>query len=80
MSELQRQTVQEIIKVYLPLTIAIVGAAVTWGMFTARLSANEDRISAIESKQQKLDETLSGLRTSVAVIERSVTFIEKQYK
>ena len=70
----------ELIRNYLPLAIAIIGAAVTWGVFTTRLADAEEKIAAIQVKQTKLDDTLTDLRVSVGSIEKMVSFIEKQFK
>lgn len=70
----------KIIREYLPLFIAVVGAAITWGVFTTRLAGAEAKISEIQTKQTKIDDMLTELRVSVGTIEKSVSFIEKQFK
>ncbi|MES2408746.1 MAG: hypothetical protein V4509_00415 [Patescibacteria group bacterium] len=66
----------EMIRVWIPLAIAIIGAAITWGIFTQKLSANDDRISTLETKQEQLDKTISDLRVDIATIKEGISFIK----
>ena len=79
-TEQEQLTTLKLVREYLPLFIAIVGAAVTWGVFTTRLAGAEAKISEIQTKQTKIDDMLTELRVSVGSIEKSVSFIEKQFK
>ena len=62
--------VGEVIRTYLPLSVAIIGAAITWGVFSQRLSYVETRLTATEVKQEaqrsdftSLDKNLTEIKT-----------------
>jgi len=62
--------VGEVIRTYLPLSVAIIGAAITWGVFSQRLSYAETRLTTIEAKQEaqrddftSLDKNLTEIKT-----------------
>lgn len=80
MSEPHKQTFEEIIRVYLPLTIVVIGAAITWGVFTNKIASAEARITATEVHGAKIDETLTELLVGQASMASDLKFLTKQYK
>lgn len=76
MSVLEREKIpqvmqfSEIVKTYLPLAIVALGAAITWGVFSQRLSYFEVRLNTIEQKQEaqrsdfvNLDKNITEIKT-----------------
>lgn len=66
------------LKTYLPLGIAILGVAVTWGIFSAKLANGEQRMTAIETHQQKLDDRFTDIQVSLGKLQSDVSFIKVQ--
>ncbi len=44
------------------------GMAVLWGTFTASVTANEEDIAELQDEQEKIEEGVEGLRTSIELI------------
>ncbi len=43
----------DLIRTWLPLIVAIASMGVSWGIYTNRISANEDKINKVEDKVDK---------------------------
>ena len=80
MSESQQKILIDYAEIYVPLGIAVIGAAITWGIFSARLASAEAQITTLQTTQQQLNQTLQTIQIQVGEINTSVQFIEKQYK
>lgn len=75
MTHEQREQVNswEIIKVWMPLSIAVIGAAITYGTFTQKLSADDQKITTIEVKQNEYS-------VDIATIKEDLVFIKERVK
>lgn len=70
----------ENIKVYIPLGIAIISAAVMWGTFSAKVSDGQnltsnltDRVTYIESKQSNDDLRYQNVASNIYILCRGLT-------
>jgi hypothetical protein len=68
----QKQTITfgEVVRTYLPLAVVALGAAITWGVFSQRLSYFEVRLNTVEQKQEaqrsdftNLDKNITEIKT-----------------
>jgi len=65
---------------YFPILVAVLGIAVTWGMYSQRISADESTIAGQDIRITVLERTLVDLRLDTATIKSDVAFIREKVK
>lgn len=60
-----------------PFILAIITIASSWGISQAQATYHETRICALESKQEKTQETYSEILTQLAEIQRDLQYLRR---
>jgi hypothetical protein len=59
----------DIVKIYFPLAVAVVGAAITWGVFSSKIEYMSSRITSLESQQIRTDVNYNDLKNSITKVQ-----------
>lgn len=65
---------------YMPLGLAVITAAVAWGMFTQKLDAEDGRINDIQVQYTSMQAAVIQTQIDVSSIKTSVEFIKNKYQ
>lgn len=61
-----------------PIFLFMIGMAVTWGVFSNRITNDESRLNKLESNQEATAQTLVDIETNLATINANIEFIKQK--